>query len=94
MKRLIQSLSKTVDFLYDEIDKNFVRKHFSDFSYLKVELTTGQLIAVWVVSIIITIALCIWVVVNPFMNEMAETVYRYRTNKRSIENIYRKFNTF
>lgn len=85
------NLSKTVDFLYDEIDKNFVRKHFSEFSYLKVELTNGQLIAVWIVSIIITILLCVWVVNNPFMDE---SEHYYGANKRHIKHFYRRFNKF
>lgn len=66
LKQDTLNLEETVDHLYSEVDKNFVRKHFSKFSYLKVELTTGQLIAVWIVSFVITIGLCVWVILNPY----------------------------
>jgi len=60
------NLSNVIDYLYIQIEKDFVRKQFKEFSYLKVELTSNQLIIVWIVSIILSVGLSIWIVLNPF----------------------------
>lgn len=57
-------LHEFIKFLRSEISDNFSRKPFFEFSYLEVELTTNQIIYIWIFSIVITIALCFWIVYN------------------------------
>ena len=63
------NLSDISDYLYVQIEKDFKRKLFREFSYLKVELTPNQLLAVWIVSIILSIGISVWVVLNPFEDD-------------------------
>lgn len=58
------NLGKTIDFIYDEVDKNFVRKHFKDFNYLTVDPTTSELIWTFVVTLIVNIIVVWWAIAN------------------------------
>jgi hypothetical protein len=60
------NLSKIVDFSYDELKANFVRKQFSDFDYLEVKLKPNQLMWSIIVSIIMNILASIFIVLNPY----------------------------
>jgi len=58
-----------IDFLYKEIDEKFIRKEFSDFSYLEVEMTDGQIKALYWTVFIISLIISIFMIVNEFENE-------------------------
>lgn len=60
------NLSGIADFLHDDLDKRFVRKSFSDFSYLTVEPTITSIVWASIILVIITIGLVAWFLLNDF----------------------------
>lgn len=50
--------------LETEIEKNFKRKEFADFEYINVELSGGQVIAVYIIVLLLTVGISFWVVLN------------------------------
>lgn len=62
MKKL--NLSKTTDFLKDEIDQKFKRKEFADFNYLTVEPKEWQIVLTFVLTLLINILLSFWIINN------------------------------
>ncbi len=60
-------LVKISKFLHKELDKNFVRKEFSEFNYLTVEPSLSSIMWSMVVLIIITVGLVWWFVANEFV---------------------------
>lgn len=69
------NLSQTIDYMYTEIDNNFIRKKFKDFNYLTIEPTSGELIWAFIVTIIVNVII-MWVII---VNESYNT--EYRSNK-------------
>jgi hypothetical protein len=57
---------KTTDFLYTEMETNFSRKEFTDFDYLTVELSSGQLLALWIITFILCTILTLVFITNDF----------------------------
>lgn len=57
-------LTSIVNYSYNEIKNGYVRKKFRDFDYLEVELSTGQLIWLIIISIIFNILTSIFIVMN------------------------------
>jgi len=80
MKQDSLNLPALVDILYPKIERNFRRQPFEEFSYLKIELTSGQLIAVWIVSFIISAGLTVWIIMNPINEESENNRRRYSSN--------------
>ncbi len=66
-------ISKTLNYSFTELNKNFTRKHFKDFDYLKIELTHGQINSIYITIVIINILMGIWIVLNDFKSESTET---------------------
>lgn len=62
----VLNCSKIVDFLHGEVNKNFVRKKFEDFSYISIEPKTWQIWLTFILSVIVTICASWWVVKNEF----------------------------
>jgi hypothetical protein len=62
-------MSKIVDYMANEVQKKFIRKQFADFSYITVEPTTGAVVITFFVTIIFTVGLSIFCVLNPFDQE-------------------------
>lgn len=58
-----------VEYLYCEIDKNFVRKQFKEFSYLTVEPTTSEILWTFSITFILTALCTIWIIKNQFTEE-------------------------
>jgi len=58
------NLSDVIDKLYIEIDTNYKRKNFDDFSYIEIEPTTGQLIWTFVIVLIVNLAVSFWIIIN------------------------------
>jgi hypothetical protein len=75
-------LNKTVDFLYKEMDKNFVRREFKDFSYLTVELTSGQLKWLFIITFILCLILAIVFITNDFDSDGNSSYGRYGSKSR------------
>jgi len=72
------NLSSLSDFLYTEMDKNFQRKHFKDFSYLTVEPKNWQIILTFVLTVILNFCLSFWIIRNEFDEETRKrSNYRY-----------------
>jgi len=80
-KRIIVDLREDImeikkwdaDSIYDiyraDIPKSFHYKPFTDFNYLTFQPTTGQLIFVYMLTIVVSLVVCIWCVKNEFQNE-------------------------
>jgi hypothetical protein len=62
----VLNCSKVVDFLHGEVNKNFVRKKFKDFSYISIEPKTWQIWLTFILSAIVTIGASWWVVKNEY----------------------------
>lgn len=60
------NLSKTVDFLKDEINKNFKRKEFAEFSYLTVEPKDWQVVLTFILTLLLNVGISFWVIKNEF----------------------------
>jgi hypothetical protein len=82
------NLSNISDFMYDELNNNFVRKQFSEFNYLTVEPSGSSIVWSMIVLIIITIGLVFWFVSNEFDDELMSKSNGFRLNKRKIKNIW------
>jgi hypothetical protein len=74
------NLPGLVDMMYPEINTHFRRQSFEEFSYLKVELTSGQLIAIWIVSFILSAGLAVWIIMNPINDESESYRTRYSSS--------------
>ena len=61
------------DFLYTEIDKDWVRKNFHDFDFLIVELTSSQLTWLYLLVTLFSLGIVIWTILNPFDNDNSPT---------------------
>jgi hypothetical protein len=59
-------MEETIDFIYQEMDSNFKRKHFTDFDYLAIPVTGWQLFWTFLVTIIINVVLSVWLIINEF----------------------------
>lgn len=81
------NLEEISNFLYTELDKNFVRKQFSEFSYITVEPSGTSLIVSTIILVIITVCLVIWFVSNEFDDEMMGNSNSYNRGSR---NFYKK----
>jgi hypothetical protein len=59
-------LSVIVDTMALDVQKRYQRKHFKDFSYLKVEPSNNVLLLAFILAIISTVGICIFSVKNDF----------------------------
>jgi hypothetical protein len=85
-------LISTSNFLYGEIEKNFVRRKFSDFNYLTVELTERQLKWLFIITFILSLILSIIFVLNDFNGDDNEEYMN--SNDWAYQNRNRLKNTF
>lgn len=76
------NLLEISNFLYDELNKNFVRKEFSEFNYLTVEPSTSSLIWSTIILIIITVGMVWWFVANNFDDDLMNKGPRKRKRNR------------
>lgn len=80
------NLEKISDFLYEELDKKFVRKHFSEFNYLTVEPSTTSIVWSAIVLIIFTILLVYWFVTNEYDDDLMGGQNQQNKNQYSKHN--------
>jgi len=86
-------IEKFIDYLYVELDTKFVRKKFSDFDYLEIEIPTGWLIAIYIVVFIFSVLLCIFAILNEF--DPADTRdNKHFSRKKNIYNRFGRYNRF
>ena len=62
-------LSKFSEYITPLIQKEWHRKQFDDFSYLSIEISDGQYIALLIMILLYNIGISIWLVKNDFRNE-------------------------
>lgn len=80
---------KLADFSYGVLSEDFVRKEFKDFEYLQVDLTDNQVDWIYIITILLTIGISIFVVVNDFEQEyVAHIVVKGRRPKNMREAYY------
>lgn len=63
------NLDALSEFLYKEIDKKYIRKHFKDFSYLTVDPKGWQITLTVILTIILNVGLSLWLIKNEFDEE-------------------------
>lgn len=61
-------LSKFADWMPKQIEQHWQRKHFKDFEYLNVEISQFQLMWIFIIIGIYNIGMCVWIVINEFVN--------------------------
>lgn len=66
------NLSAIVDTMASYTKKDFVKKSFKDFSYLTVEPTQRAIFICFIVTLVLTIGLCVFSVLNPFNEDGVE----------------------
>jgi hypothetical protein len=62
----VLKLTEIADYMYKELDTKFKRKRFRDFNYLSIPVTSGQLQAAVIITVILNILIAIWSVYNEF----------------------------
>lgn len=66
------NLGMIVDTMATDVSKHFIRKRFRDFSYLSVEPSSTAIIITFIITLILTLGLSIYVVRNEYENDGAE----------------------
>ena len=73
-------VESTIKFTQQNVEKEWKRKDFKEFSYITVNPPTWAHWVTWIVTIAITAALCYWAVVNDFITDKKnafKTKYKY-----------------
>lgn len=60
------SFINIINYSNKEIVDKFERRHFKEFSYLTVEPTKSAVVWTYIISLILTIGMCVWAVMNEF----------------------------
>ena len=63
-----KTLNELYAYLNGNLDK-FERRSFEEFSYLEVEPSTGAVIFIYILSLVLSIAVCVWVTTNDIYGE-------------------------
>jgi len=75
------NLSNISKFLYKELDEKFVRKQFSEFSYITVQPSSKSIIIVMIIIIIFNIGMLIWFVKNEFDDDLMNRRPKNKTRR-------------
>ncbi len=92
------NLASLIDFSFKEMGTDFKRKDFKkDFDYLQIELTHGQVSAVYWTIVIINILMGFWIVMNEFGSDGTTnsrvSFFNNRSKNRSrVRELFDKFN--
>jgi len=54
------------DFMYNQVEKNWVRTSFEEFEYLTIEPPLWAILGTWIVSFLLSIGIGVWIVLNKF----------------------------
>lgn len=75
-------LVNIVNWVYPKIEsqRNFVRRDFTTFNYLKAEIPTWQMFLIFIITIIINTGLSVWIVLNEYAER--NTIYVARNFNR------------
>lgn len=84
---VVLSNTETYHSMSKLIDSQWQRKEFSDFDYITIQLTTNQLIFIFVLSLLLTVGILIYGVRNEFEYDgggkmINTTDYRHRNRRR------------
>ena len=60
------NLSKLADFLYNELERNFVRKSFEEFDYLTIEPPLWAILVTYIVTFLVNFGIAIWAIRNEY----------------------------
>lgn len=63
------NLMSIVDYMTGEVNRKFIRKQFKDFSYITVEPTITALWVTFLITIVVTVGLSVYCVLNQFEEE-------------------------
>jgi hypothetical protein len=69
-------VGKTIDYMYSELNENFVRKEFADFDYLTIDPSDTHLFWTYFASLFVTIGLSIFFVMNNFDEDTPDGIKR------------------
>lgn len=61
-------LLDTVSYMIDRCEQDWVRKEFSDYSFVKVKPSLGATILAWILTILANLALSFWIINNDHKN--------------------------
>lgn len=65
----IFDVNKVIDTIEDEVKFEWKIKDFHDFDYINIEPTIGQIIFIYITTLIINLGLGYWIIVNEFEDE-------------------------
>lgn len=69
IKQETLNLAKISSYMHEELEKNFERKHFSEFNYLTVQPSKRSINITLTLVLILNLALMIWFILNKYDNE-------------------------
>lgn len=84
------NLQKIVAFTHNEIETKWNRKEFADFAYLEIPMTTGQLLWLFILTIVVNCIVSYFMVVNDIEPEVT---YRRKNTNQYFASIKRRFNS-
>jgi len=76
------NLDESIDYIYKEVESNFVRKQFADFDYITVPPTTSQLVWTLIITLLINVGLSFWLVKNEFNEDNPRGNRGYKFSRR------------
>jgi hypothetical protein len=83
-------LNAVIDYSYTELEDNFVRKPFAEFSYLTVEPTGWQIFWTFIITLLINTGVVVFIVKNEFDEDSENRNARWRKDNWFNRLIYKK----
>jgi hypothetical protein len=83
-------LNSVIDYSYKELESNFIRKPFADFSYLTVEPTGWQIFWTFIITLLVNVGVVVYVIQNEFDEQTEKINARWRKNNWFNRLIYKK----
>lgn len=66
-------MGEIINFTYAEVEENFTRKQFEDFSYISVVPTSGQVLWTFIITLLVNLGISIWLIRNEFVSRQTTT---------------------
>jgi hypothetical protein len=84
-------LSQVADYIGKVVKDGFVRRDFKEFDYLTVEPSTGSIIGVFIITLIVTIFMVMWIINNDERSdEFEERISFGKFNKQYFSRLFLK----
>ncbi len=77
-KEMEYDLVNIVDMMATEVNKEYVRKKFADFSYISVEPTMTAVMITFFITLLVTVGISLFVVLNNFTRDTPGSLRRFR----------------